>query len=107
MLGIIIGGRTAILAAIVSLLPHIATATETLRIGGTGAINETVKSLAPAFAAETDITLQLIPSMGSGGGNSAVADGVLDVCISGRPLNASETAKGLNLSLRSARRLAW
>jgi phosphate transport system substrate-binding protein len=88
--------RALFLAAAISLLPHhAARAAEILQVGGTGAINETVKSLAPAFAAETGIMLQLIPSMGTGGGNNAVADGVLDICISGRPLNNAEAAKGL------------
>jgi len=66
-----------------------------MRIGGSGGINGMVKSLAPLFAAETGITLELIPSLGARGGNNAVADGVLDVSISGRPLNAAEIAKGL------------
>jgi phosphate transport system substrate-binding protein len=68
---------------------------ETVRVGGTGATNELVNSLGVLFAAETGITLELIPNLGTGGGNNAVADGVLDLCISGRPLNAAEVAKGL------------
>jgi phosphate transport system substrate-binding protein len=97
MLGIKTSSRTALFAVIVSLLPHNAMAAETLRIGGTGAINETVKSLAPLFTAETGVALQLIPSMGTSGGNSAVADGLLDVSISGRPLKDSEVEKGLKI----------
>jgi phosphate transport system substrate-binding protein len=68
---------------------------EILRVGGTGATNEMVKSLGALFATETGITLELIPSLGTGGGNNAVADGVIDLCISGRPLNPTEIAKGL------------
>jgi phosphate transport system substrate-binding protein len=96
MFGTPINARTGFLAAAISLLSiHIATAGETLRIGGTGAISETAKSLAPALAAETGITLQLVPSLGTTGGNSAVADGNLDISIAGRPLNAAELGKGL------------
>jgi phosphate transport system substrate-binding protein len=74
-----------------------ALATETMRVGGTGATNEMVKSLGSLFAAETGINVELIPSLGTGGGNNAVADGVIDLCISGRPLNAAEIAKGLTI----------
>lgn len=70
---------------------------ETLRVGGTGATNEMAKSLGALFATETGITLELIPSLGTGGGNNAVADGVIDLCISGRPLNPAEIAKGLTV----------
>lgn len=84
-----------LIAATLFIQSQTATAAETLRVGGTGAVNEMVRSLAPLFAAETGITLELIPSMGASGGNNAVADGVIDVSISGRPLNAAEIAKGL------------
>jgi phosphate transport system substrate-binding protein len=72
-------------------------AAETLRIGGTGAANEMVKSLGALFTAESGIVLELIPSLGTGGGNNAVADGVIDLCISGRPLDPKEVAKGLTV----------
>jgi phosphate transport system substrate-binding protein len=72
-------------------------AAEPLRIGGTGAANEMVKSLGALFTAETGIALKLIPGMGSGGGNNAVADGVIDLSISGRTLDPKEIAKGLTV----------
>ena len=87
--------RVACIVATLFFQNQIALAGETMRIGGTGATNEMAKSLAPLFAAETGITLELIPSLGTSGGNNAVADSVLDVSISARPLNAAETAKGL------------
>ena len=68
---------------------------EILRVGGTGATNEMIKSVGVPFAAETGINVEVIPGLGTGGGNKAVADGVIDLCISGRPLNAAEIAKGL------------
>jgi phosphate transport system substrate-binding protein len=75
--------------------PNQIVAAETLRVGGTGAANEMVKSLGALFAADTGIALELIPSLGSGGGNSAVLDGVIDLSVSGRALTPAETAKGL------------
>src|SRR5947209_6153678 len=68
---------------------------DTLRMGGTGAVNEMLRHVGNAFTAETGIKLEVIPSLGMSGGNSAVADGVIDISVSGRPLNAAETAKGL------------
>jgi phosphate transport system substrate-binding protein len=70
-------------------------AAETLRVGGTGAANEMIKSLGALFTAETGIMLKVIPGMGSSGGNSAVADGAIDLSISGRRLDPKEVAKGL------------
>ena len=87
--------RMSCALATMLLLQNQVIAGEILRVGGTGAVNEMVKSLGALFAAETGITVELIPSLGSGGGNSAVAAGVIDLCISGRPLNPAETAKGL------------
>ncbi len=84
-----------IAAGAIIFTPYAAVALESLRVGGTGGINEAVKSLSPVFTSETGIAIQLVPSMGTSGGNSALADGVLDVSVSGRPLNAKETANGL------------
>lgn len=95
MLGITCGVRVTCMLAAILFFQNQAMAGETLRVGGTGAVNEMIKSLGALFAAETGITVELIPSLGTGGGNSAVAAGVIDLCISGRPLNPAETAKGL------------
>ena len=89
----IIGMAFAIAATI--LLADQGAATERLRVGGTGATNEMVKRLGALFASESGVTLEVIPSLGSSGANRAVADGVLDLSISGRPLNTAEAAKGL------------
>jgi phosphate transport system substrate-binding protein len=87
--------RIACILAAVALVHHDAEAGETVRIGGTGSANEMVKRLAPLFLAETGIAVELIPSLGSGGGIIAAADGVIDLSISGRPLKPAETALGL------------
>ncbi len=90
--------RAACLIAAAMSYQGPALAGEILRVGGTGGVNEMVKSLGVLFAAETGITVELIPSLGTGGGNNAVADGVIDLSISGRPLNAAETAKRLTVA---------
>ena len=51
--------------------------------------------LGKPFTQQTGIAVDIIPSLGSGGGISATADGVLDIAISGRPLSAAEQARGL------------
>jgi phosphate transport system substrate-binding protein len=95
MVGIKSSVRVACALATMLLFHNQVVAGQSLRVGGTGATNEMVKSLGPVLLAETGIVLQLIPSLGTVGGNSAVADGIIDLCISGRPLNPAETARGL------------
>lgn len=73
---------------------------EALRIGGTGAATEMLRQIAPSFEAASGITLQIVPSLGTSGGNAAVADGVLDVSIAGRDLKNAEAAKGLVVAAR-------
>ena len=87
--------RVACAIAATILLADQGMATERLRVGGTGATNEMVKRFGALFATESGVNLELVPSLGSSGGNRAVADGVIDLSISGRSLNPAETAKGL------------
>ena len=51
----------------------------------------------------TGIRLEVLPRLRSGGGIKAVADGVLDIVIAGRPLNETERGLGLTeiLTLRT------
>jgi phosphate transport system substrate-binding protein len=70
---------------------------ETLRIGGTGAANGMIESLGALFTVETGVAVKLIPSLGTTGANRALADGIIDVAVSGRPLTPAETAKGLTV----------
>ena len=71
---------------------------ETLRIGGTGAANEMIKRVGAEFTAETGVAIRVIPSLGTTGANNALADGILDIAVAGRPLNPAETAKGLTVA---------
>lgn len=89
--------RFAALIAITIFSQNQSAIGETLRIGGTGSTNELVKSLGVVFAQESGIQLVLIPSLGTSGANNAVVDGVLDLSISGRPLNADEKTRGLSV----------
>jgi phosphate transport system substrate-binding protein len=82
-------------AVLLAINPGIAA--ERLRVGGTGATNELVKKVGALYATESGVTLELIPSLGTSGGNRAVADGILDFSMSGRPLNPAESAKGLSV----------
>ena len=70
----------------------------TLRVGGTGAATELLNQIGPAFEAETGIVLEVVPSLGTSGANAALADGKLGLAISGRDLNAKETASGLTVA---------
>jgi phosphate transport system substrate-binding protein len=68
---------------------------ETLRIGGTGAATGMLPKIAAAIPAGEDITIEVIPSLGSGGGLLAVEEAALDIAVSGRPLKSDEKARGL------------
>jgi phosphate transport system substrate-binding protein len=70
----------------------------TLRVGGSGAITEVLRQLAPVFEAETGIVLEVVPSLGTIGANAAVADRMLGISVAGRDLTAKETARGLRVA---------
>jgi phosphate transport system substrate-binding protein len=68
---------------------------ETLRIGGVGAATNLLPKLFASFDGVQRSKLDVIPSLGSSGGLRALADGALDVAVSGRPLTPEESAQGL------------
>ena len=70
---------------------------ETLRIGGSGAVTELFRQIATVFEAETDIALEVIPSIGTVGANAAVADGVLGIAMNSRDLTPAQAARGLRV----------
>lgn len=70
----------------------------TLRVGGTGAAKGALERLGAAFQAETGIPIEIVQNLGSSGGIRALADGVLDLSVSGRPLKTEEAAGGLRIS---------
>ncbi|TPG60274.1 hypothetical protein EAH89_02470 [Roseomonas nepalensis] len=83
------------LAALLALSALPARAADVLRVGGTGGATALLAHLGKPFTRQTGIVVEVIPSLGSGGGIAATADGVLDLAVSGRPLSAAEKARGL------------
>lgn len=68
-----------------------------LRIGGTGMALATMREIGTAFtAANPDVTLNVLPSLGTGGGLNAVAAGAIQLALAARPLNDAERANGLH-----------
>jgi phosphate transport system substrate-binding protein len=90
-----------LLSAVLLLLAALAPAHgDELRMGGTGSATKVLEQLAGTFGAETDARIEVIPSLGSSGGIRALIDGVLDVAVSGRPLEPDEKKKGLAIGLQ-------
>ena len=61
-----------------------------LQVGGTGGASALMAHLGKPFTQQTGIAVDIIPSLGSGGGISSASDGVLDIAFSGRPLSPAE-----------------
>ena len=79
---------------------------DTLRAGGLGASTQLLPILFASFAGTqpgSGSTIEVIPSLGSSGGLRALAEGALDIAVSGRPLNAEELKQGMKavVSMRS------
>ena len=72
-----------------------AASAETLRIGGTGAATGMLPIIAAAIPASENLKLEVVPSLGTGGGLQAAEDGVLDIAVAGRTLKPEEKARGL------------
>jgi phosphate transport system substrate-binding protein len=72
-----------------------ALAADLLRVGGTGGATALLGYLGKPFTAATGVVVEVIPGLGSGGGISAAAAGVLDLAVSGRPLSPAELQHGL------------
>jgi phosphate transport system substrate-binding protein len=70
-----------------------------LRAGGTGAATELLRRLGAEFGKETGYRTDVVASLGTTGGLRALADGLLDIAVAGRPLKAEEQAKGLKVAL--------
>src|SRR5688572_28373009 len=89
-------------AALVALAAMAASApawAEHITAGGTGSVTELLRRAGAEFEARTGIKLDIVPSMGSGGGVLALQDNVLDIAVSGQPLSKEALAKGLHVAL--------
>lgn len=75
--------------------PASATPDTVIRVGGTGGALAAMKQVGEAFRkADPDCRLNILPSLGSGGGIKALLAGTLDVAVSARPLTAEERRQG-------------
>ena len=71
-------------------------ATDSIRTGGTGASLGLAGALGTAFmAANPDVTVEEVPSLGSSGGIKAAAQGAIDIAFSSRPLKPEEKSSSL------------
>jgi phosphate transport system substrate-binding protein len=72
-----------------------AAAAESLTLGGTGAALGAMRSLVAAFSASRpEVTFEILPSLGSGGGIKALYAGKIDLALSARPLKDKEKKGG-------------
>jgi phosphate transport system substrate-binding protein len=88
-------GSLAGFVAVVLLASTGPGAAETLRVGGIGTATRVMPTLFNAFDPGEVHRLEMFPNLGTGGGLGALADGVLDMAVAGRPLNPEERARGL------------
>ena len=66
-----------------------------MTVGGSGADLGTLRKVAEIFtAARPGLVVDVLPSIGSGGGIKAVLSGAVDLGLSARPLEAAERAAG-------------
>jgi phosphate transport system substrate-binding protein len=70
---------------------------ETLRAGGVGAATQLLPRLFAGFDRTDAVKFEVVPSLGSSGGLRALSENVLDIAVSGRPLNAEELERGLKV----------
>lgn len=86
---------SACLATIVPLVMAAPSLATELLIGGTGNALGAMHLLAEAFMrVNPDITVTVLPSIGSSGAIKAVPKGAIDIGLSSRPLEAAETVNG-------------
>jgi phosphate transport system substrate-binding protein len=105
MLGVTLAGSLAVASA---SGPAASAEPKPLRIGGTGMALATIRTISKAFeASESDIAVEVLPSLGTGGGLAAVTAGAIDLALSARPLNDTERGKGLESRVYARTPLAF
>ena len=73
----------------------VAAPAQELKIGGTGAGLATMRLLGDAFVRQNPgVTIEVLPSLGSGGGVKALLAGVVQLAVISRPLQDKEIAAG-------------
>jgi len=84
----------------------LAAVADTLKVGGTGSALGTMKILADAYrAGRPDTQIVVVPALGSSGSIKAVAAGVLDIGLSGRPLKPAERDRMLASTINDIARI--
>ncbi len=87
-------GGLLVMTGVFALSPNPGLAAD-LTLGGTGADLETMRVLADAFEkVNPGTTVEVLPSLGSGGGVKAVLAGAIDLALTSRPLKDNERAAG-------------
>jgi phosphate transport system substrate-binding protein len=71
-------------------------AQDTLHIGSTGSAIGMLQEVGAEFTAADGGKVEIVASLGSTGAIRALADGVIDIAVSARPLKADEVAAGLS-----------
>lgn len=86
------------------LFAHLANAGEhtpadnKIRIGGTGSAIATMRIFTKTFIkSHPGVAVEIVPSLGSGGGIKALQAGIIDLAISGRPLKPAERTESLKV----------
>jgi phosphate transport system substrate-binding protein len=73
---------------------------ESIKVGGSGAATGLLSMLSVNLDEKRDhVALEVIPSLGSSGGIRALAEGALDVAVSGRPLTNEEAKQGMRVAV--------
>jgi phosphate transport system substrate-binding protein len=72
---------------------------DTLRIGGTGAVSAVLPIIFAAMPPHENLSVEVVPSLGTSGGLQALAEGVIDIAVAARPLKPEEKARGLTPAL--------
>ncbi|SDD65729.1 PstS family phosphate ABC transporter substrate-binding protein [Rhodospira trueperi] len=82
----------------------LAAAETEIRVGGTGGALAAISQLGEHYAASRpDVTVTVLPSLGSGGGIRAVRDRIIDIGVSGRPVREDEGAGSTLIQVPFAR----
>jgi phosphate transport system substrate-binding protein len=92
-----IAGWISVAAAAAALWaqPAFAENAALVRVGGTGMALAAMQQLGQNLTSiDRNVTVQVLPSLGTPGGLRALADGAIDVAIVGRPLTAKEREQG-------------
>lgn len=82
-------------ALALAVLAPAAVRAQEIKIGGTGAALATMQLLADAYRkTHPEAKITVLPSLGSGGGIKAVLAGAIQIAVSSRALEPSETSRG-------------